>query len=107
MQEGQMTATRYHIFAPRSTAILYLAWEFGVDRAAAIADKMATDSRGWLDLSTSPGLTQWNRRAGRYGIFTRQAAEAAEAKIGSIVAHQEGRLGQPLTAGTIDIVREG
>lgn len=86
----------YRLLVNRSTAALYLAWEFGIHRAAVY---LRANPASHLNLNsgfTGSGFSQWNRRAGRYGLFTRYAAEAAKRRVETIAAYQAGRIGLPL-----------
>ena len=97
-----MARLSYSIFAPRSTAALYLAWEFGIGGAHQRLARYPRDERGWIDLADSTGLKVMTARGG-YTIPTRAFAERAKAKVRTVVAFQEGRLGRHLTGGTVDI----
>ena len=93
----------YHLYAPRHTAALYLAWEYGVRIANNALREYPRDERGWIDLSASTALQIFSKRHRGYAIPTRRAAERAKARVAIAVAYLEGRLGHPLTGGLVEI----
>jgi hypothetical protein len=100
--------TTYKLFVPRSTAVMYAAWEYGLAGAAKFVNACPTDQMGRVDVSGSVGLTVWDRRRRRYGLPTKKAACNALTKVLAVAAFQEGRTGRPLMmgAGIAEIVHD-
>jgi hypothetical protein len=71
----------YSIKTTRSTAALYLVWEYGFNLGNRLLKEMARDSAG---LSVLP--------LGAFGLHTKKEAEGAARRVETIAAWQLGRL---------------
>lgn len=90
----------YRIETTRRSAALYLAWEFGIQRAVIEMRKLERSPSGMFLLPDYRAFTR--NRAGR---TPKRLAENWLSRIRGAVAWQEGRLGSPLTAGDLYLVR--
>ena len=88
----------YQLFVPRSSAVLYLAWDVGLPAVRRYMDSLPKDHRGWIGLH---GMTLF-RPLGKKR-WTRHDLERYAARVREVVAFQQGRLGKALSYTFADV----
>ena len=86
----------YNLYIPRKYAVMYLAWELGLNRVIPTLKKLSTDHRGWVNMAD---FELYKPILKRGKPWLKRELEGFANHVRSVVAYQEGRLGKGLTGG--------